>query len=126
MNSAKSSPVFVNGRAFAEKPQLSKGIPFATASTLLALNISCSLPQSGHLKQLMFSTMPSTEIVHKLCHVNGLGHDHGHRLLRRGDDNDAVDWAVANGITNGTGNGRFSPNDTCTRAQVVTFLYRAQ
>ena len=38
----------------------------------------------------------------------------------------AVNWAVANGITNGTGNGRFSPNDTCTRAQVVTFLYRAQ
>ena len=38
----------------------------------------------------------------------------------------AVNWAVANGITKGTGNGRFSPNDTCTRAQVVTFLYRAQ
>ena len=38
----------------------------------------------------------------------------------------AVNWAVTNGITNGTGNGRFSPNDTCTRAQVVTFLYRAQ
>ena len=38
----------------------------------------------------------------------------------------AVNWAVANGITNGTGNGRFSPNDTCTRAQVVTFLFRAQ
>ena len=38
----------------------------------------------------------------------------------------AVNWAVANGITNGTGNGRFSPNDTCTRGQVVTFLYRAQ
>ena len=64
--------------------------------------------------------------VHKLCYVNGLGHDHGHQLLRRGDDNDAVNWAVANGITNGTGNGRFPPNDTCTRAQVVTFLYRAQ
>ena len=38
----------------------------------------------------------------------------------------AVNWAVEKGITNGTGNGRFSPNDTCTRAQVVTFLYRAQ
>ena len=38
----------------------------------------------------------------------------------------AVNWAVANGITNGTGNGRFSPNDSCTRGQVVTFLYRAQ
>ena len=38
----------------------------------------------------------------------------------------AVNWAVANGITSGVGNNRFAPNDTCTRAQVVTFLYRAQ
>ncbi len=38
----------------------------------------------------------------------------------------AVNWAVANGITTGVGGNRFAPNDTCTRAQVVTFLYRAQ
>lgn len=38
----------------------------------------------------------------------------------------AVNWAVANGITSGVGNNRFAPNDTCTRGQVVTFLYRAQ
>ncbi len=38
----------------------------------------------------------------------------------------AISWAVANGITKGTGNGKFSPNATCTRAQAVTFLYRAQ
>ncbi len=37
---------------------------------------------------------------------------------------DAVLWAVQNGITKGTGNGAFSPNATCTRAQAVTFLYR--
>ncbi len=37
----------------------------------------------------------------------------------------AVLWAVQNGITAGTGNGKFSPNSSCTRAQVVTFLYRA-
>lgn len=37
----------------------------------------------------------------------------------------AVAWAVANGVTNGTGGGRFSPNDTCTRGQIVTFLHRA-
>ena len=36
----------------------------------------------------------------------------------------AVLWAVENGITNGTSNTTFSPDDTCTRAQVVTFLYR--
>ena len=38
----------------------------------------------------------------------------------------AVQWAVANGITKGTDATHFSPNATCTRGQVVTFLYRAQ
>ena len=37
----------------------------------------------------------------------------------------AVAWAVENGITGGTGEGMFSPDATCTRAQSVTFLYRA-
>ena len=37
----------------------------------------------------------------------------------------AVAWAVENGITTGTGDGKFSPNAPCTRAQSVTFLYRA-
>lgn len=36
----------------------------------------------------------------------------------------AVLWAVANGVTAGTSNTTFSPNETCTRAQGVTFLYR--
>lgn len=38
---------------------------------------------------------------------------------------DAVQWAVANGITNGTDATHFSPNAGCTRGQVVTFLWRA-
>ena len=37
----------------------------------------------------------------------------------------AVLWAVENRITSGTGDGKFSPNDTCTRAQIVTFLHVA-
>lgn len=37
---------------------------------------------------------------------------------------DAVNWAVENQITQGMGNGLFMPADTCTRAQVVTFLWR--
>ena len=37
----------------------------------------------------------------------------------------SVAWAVENVITTGTGNERFSPDATCTRAQSVTFLYRA-
>ena len=36
----------------------------------------------------------------------------------------AVTWAVANGITNGTGGNKFSPEVTVTRAQSVTFLWR--
>ena len=38
---------------------------------------------------------------------------------------DAVAWAVANGVTNGTTSSTFSPDNGCTRAQIVTFLYRA-
>ena len=37
---------------------------------------------------------------------------------------DAVNWAVAKGITSGTSAAAFSPNADCTRAQIVTFLYR--
>ena len=37
---------------------------------------------------------------------------------------DAVKWAVEQNITNGTSDSTFSPNATCTRAQIVTFLYR--
>ena len=38
---------------------------------------------------------------------------------------DAVNWAVANNVTNGTSATTFSPNADCTRAEIVTFLYRA-
>ena len=44
-----------------------------------------------------------------------------------GNDNPfyvAILWAVGEGITNGTDKTHFSPNNTCTRAQVVTFIYR--
>ena len=37
----------------------------------------------------------------------------------------AVDWAVEKGVTTGTSATTFSPDDACTRAQIVTFLYRA-
>lgn len=36
----------------------------------------------------------------------------------------AVTWAVKNGVTNGTSESTFSPEDGCTRGQIVTFLYR--
>ncbi len=36
----------------------------------------------------------------------------------------AVAWAVEKGIVNGVGNNKFAPNETCTRAQIVTMLWR--
>ena len=38
---------------------------------------------------------------------------------------DVINWAVANNVTNGTSATTFSPNADCTRAEIVTFLYRA-
>ena len=37
----------------------------------------------------------------------------------------AVQWALDNGVTTGTNETTFSPDNTCTRGQVVTFLWRA-
>ena len=37
----------------------------------------------------------------------------------------AVAWAMANGVTSGTSATEFSPDTTCTRGQIVTFLMRA-
>ena len=39
---------------------------------------------------------------------------------------DAVLWAVENGITKGTSDTTFSPDDTCSRAQIVAFLWRSE
>ena len=36
-----------------------------------------------------------------------------------------VAWAYGKGITSGTGNGKFSPNATCTREQIATFIWKA-
>ena len=38
---------------------------------------------------------------------------------------DAVLWAVAENVTQGTGSSTFSPDKTCSRAEIVTFLYRS-
>ena len=36
----------------------------------------------------------------------------------------AVEWAAAKGVTSGIGGGLFAPDNSCTRAQIATFLYR--
>ena len=38
----------------------------------------------------------------------------------------AVQWAAENGITNGTGNGKFSPKTTCSRGMILTMIYRME
>lgn len=45
-------------------------------------------------------------------------------VLASADYAQAVAWAVQQGVTAGTSSTTFSPNATCTRAQIVTFLYR--
>ena len=40
------------------------------------------------------------------------------------DAKTAISWAIEQGITKGTTNTTFTPNTTCTRAQIVTFLWR--
>lgn len=69
------------------------------------------------------------------CYVRVLGE--GDELLDPTEENEfvdvpngayfsaAVDWAVEKGITAGTDKSHFSPNQVCTRAQAVTFLWRA-
>ena len=44
--------------------------------------------------------------------------------LRQDIERDAVAWAAKNGITGGIGGGLFGSDNNCTRAQIVTFLYR--
>ncbi len=54
----------------------------------------------------------------------GDGDENGQPLYRYADQ--AVLWAVEQGITNGTTATTFSPSAACTRGQIVTFLYRAE
>ena len=69
-------------------------------------------------------------VVYFLWRLNDFPDSPTHFFDDVGSGNDnalakAVSWAVEKGITNGTSATTFSPNNTCTRAQIVTFLYRA-
>ncbi|MBE6992841.1 MAG: hypothetical protein E7430_09795 [Ruminococcaceae bacterium] len=57
--------------------------------------------------------MPDTAVVSNFTDISGSD-----------EYAEAVAWAVEEGITTGTSATTFSPNDTCTRGQIVTFLYR--
>ena len=72
----------------------------------------------------IFSLILSTSMLASLLPVSALAA--GFTDVPQGTYyEDAVDWAVENDITSGTSGMEFSPDETCTRAQAVTFLWRA-
>ena len=87
------------------------GITLGTGDGTFSPNATCTRAQSVTFLYRALGTAPTT--------VNGFTDVTADAFYA-----DAVAWAVESGITLGTGDGTFSPNATCTRAQSVTFLYR--
>lgn len=87
------------------------GITNGMTETTFAPNATCTRGQSVTFLYRAMGTAPTT--------VNGFTD------VAAGDFYaEAVAWAVENGVTNGTSASTFSPNAGCTRAQIVTFLFR--
>lgn len=91
----------------------SQGIAGGTSTTTFAPGATCSRSQVVTF-QYRAAGSPSVELTNAFADV-----------LPTDYYASAVSWAAAQGITGGTGENTFSPNSPCTRAQVVTFLYRA-
>ncbi len=100
------------------------------ALTLTVMNPNCSIEQDTHtlgtagktvIRGYAGSTAQSYAEKYKYSFVVPTFLD----VLDSAFYAKAVTWAVDNGVTKGTAPGKFSPNDTCTRGQVVTFLHRA-
>ena len=106
------------------------------------IEIGTSVPVTGHSWGNWIVSKPATYeesgLEIRSCAVCGLEDKRTiAQLIPADPDNPFVDvesarfyynpvlWAVENGITNGTDATHFSPDDTCNRAQVVTFLWRA-
>ena len=92
-----------------------KGVTKGTTETTFSPNASCTRAQAvtflwraAGSPAPKSGTMPFTDVA-----ADAYYHD-------------AVLWAVEQGITKGTSDTAFSPNATCTRAQIVTFLWRSQ
>ena len=90
-----------------------KGITGGMSDTLFAPNAACTRAQ---IVTFLWRTAGSPESS-ALSNFNDVPADKYYAK--------AVAWAVENGITNGTTDTTFSPDDICTRAHGVTFLYRA-
>ena len=90
---------------------LENGITNGLADGTFGVNNTCTRGQSVTFLYRAMGTAPTT--------VNGFTD------VAAGDFYaEAVAWAVENGVTNGTSASTFSPNNGCTRAQIVTFLFR--
>ena len=91
---------------------LENGITNGLADGSFGVNNTCTRGQSVTFLYRTMGTAPTT--------VNGFTD------VTAGDFYaEAVAWAVENGVTNGTTDSTFSPSNGCTRAQIVTFLFRA-
>ena len=91
---------------------LENGITNGLADGTFGVNNTCTRGQSVTFLYRAMGTAPTT--------VNGFTD------VAAGDFYaEAVAWAVENGVTNGTTDSTFSPSNGCTRAQIVTFLFRA-
>ena len=89
------------------------GITLGTGDGTFSPNATCTRAQSVTFLYRTLGTAPTT--------VNGFTDVTADAFYA-----DAVAWAVESGVTNGTTDSTFSPNNGCTRAQIVTFLYRAK
>ena len=90
---------------------IENGVTNGFADGTFGVNNTCTRGQSVTFLYRALGTAPTT--------VNGFTD------VAAGDFYaEAVAWAVENGVTNGTTDSTFSPSNGCTRAQIVTFLYR--
>ena len=91
---------------------LENGITNGMADGTFGVNNTCTRGQSVTFLYRTMGTAPTT--------VNGFTDVAADSFCA-----EAVAWAVENGVTNGTSASTFSPSNGCTRAQIVTFLFRA-
>ena len=90
---------------------LENGITNGLADGTFGVNSTCTRGQSVTFLYRALGTAPTT--------VNGFTDVESNAFCA-----EAVAWAVENGVTNGTTDSTFSPSNGCTRAQIVTFLFR--
>ncbi len=112
-----SGATFVDVAAgkFYEKPvqwAVGNGITSGTSATTFSPNATCTRAQIVTFLH-KFAKMPAATIANPFTDVPA-----GKFYT------DPVIWAVQNGITGGTSATTFSPSAPCTRAQIVTFLYK--